>query len=470
MAANATGSAIAQEEKGSNSANEELKVCVVGAGGRGGSHIQAWTGKEGKTTKITHVVDVDAKRAGGSAEAIGKVQGLVPKVIDDVRRVLDDKTINIVSIATPNHQHSIQAIWAMLAGKDVYVEKPVSHNVSEGRRAVQVARKHGKICQTGTQSRSNPGMREVIQFIHDGKIGEVKLARGLCYKTRNSIGPKGTYEVPKDVNYDLWCGPTQMLPLTRQKFHYDWHWQWEWGNGDLGNQGIHQMDISRWGLGVNQLSDKVISYGGRLGYEDAGETANTQVIIHECGDKTLTFEVRGLKTAPFKGAGVGVIFEGTEGYVVIPDYNGGTAFDKAGKMIASFNKKGDDANHFNNFLKAVRSRNQKDLNAEIEEGHLSSGLCHTGNISYRLGETATLAALTSKVADLKTNDNTKDTLERTVTHLKENGVDLEKTPLTIGPLLTMDPKTETFPGNDAANKWLSRQDRKPYVIPAEADI
>ena len=469
VAAQAGPQLYAQEGK-AGSPNEELKACIVGAGGRGGSHIGAWgPGNNNKGTKITHVCDVDAKRAGSAAEAIGKKQGLVPKVIDDLRRALDDKELNFVSIATPNHQHSIQAIWAMLAGKDVYVEKPVSHNVSEGRRAVQVARKHSKICQTGTQSRSNPGMRDAIAFIHSGKIGEVKLARGLCYKSRPSIGPKGNYEVPKDVNYDMWCGPTQMLPLTRPKFHYDWHWQWEWGNGDLGNQGIHQMDIARWGLGVNQLSDKVISYGGRLGYSDAGETANTQVIVHEFGDKTLTFEVRGLKTDDYKGAKVGVIFEGSEGYVVLPSYNGGAAFDKAGKMIAEF-KGGSDDNHFGNFIKAVRSRKSEDLNADILEGHLSSALCHTGNISYRLGATASLEGLTSKLADLKSNDNFKDTLERTVKHLKDNGVDLVATPLTIGPLLTMDPKSETFPGNAAANKQLSREDRKPYVIPAEADI
>lgn len=468
VVASSGGQLLAQEEQKNTNPNDRLNVCVVGAGGRGGSHIGAFA--HGNGTQITHICDVDSARAGSKAEEIGKRQkGMVPKVIDDVRRALDDKTLNIVSIATPNHQHSIQAIWAMLAGKDVYVEKPVSHNVSEGRRAVQVARKHKKICQTGTQSRSNPGMRDAIAFIHAGKIGEVKLARGLCYKPRGSIGPKGTYEVPKSVNYDLWCGPTQMLPLTRPKFHYDWHWQWEWGNGDLGNQGIHQMDIARWGLGVNQLSDKVISYGGRVGYEDAGETANTQVIMHEFGDKTLTFEVRGLKTGDYKGAKVGVIFEGTDGYVVLPSYNGGAAFDKKGNKIAEF-KGGEDKFHFENFLKAVRSRDAKELNADIEEGHYSSALCHTGNISYRLGETATLASLTGKLTELKTNDNFKDTLERTVLHLKDNGVDLEKTPLTIGPLLTMDPKSETFPDNAAANKWLSRVDRKPYVIPAEGEI
>jgi predicted dehydrogenase len=470
VAASSSGRLFAQDEAPqSSSPNERLNVVVVGVNGRGGSHIGAFAGR--KDTRITHVCDVDSDIGGKRSTEIGKRQnGFTPKMVDDLRRVLEDKEVNIVSIATPNHQHSIQAIYAMLAGKDVYVEKPVSHNVSEGRRAVQVSHKHNKICQTGTQSRSNPGMRDAIEFIHSGKIGEVKLARGLCYKPRGSIGAKGKYEVPKNVNYDLWCGPTQMLPLTRPKFHYDWHWQWEWGNGDLGNQGIHQMDIARWGLGVDELSSKVLSYGGRVGYEDAGETANTQVICHEFANgKTLTFEVRGLKTNDYRGAKVGVIFEGTDGYVVLPSYNGGAAFDKSGNKIAEF-KGGDDKNHFENFLKAVRSRNREDLNADIKEGHLSSALCHTGNISYRLGETATLANLASKVEGLKTNDNTKETLERTVAHLKENGVDLDKTPLSVGPLLTMDPKTETFPGNEAANKQLSRENRKPFVIPSEGDI
>ncbi|WP_425613724.1 Gfo/Idh/MocA family protein [Anatilimnocola sp. NA78] len=468
VAASSSGQLFAQEEKQSSSPNERLNVVVVGVNGRGGSHIGAFAHR--KDTRITHVCDVDRTIGGKRAEEIGKKQeGFTPKMLEDLRKVLEDKDVNIVSIATPNHTHSILAIWAMLAGKDVYVEKPVSHNVAEGRRAVQVARKHNKICQTGTQSRSNPGMRDAIAFIHAGKIGDVKLARGLCYKPRGSIGAKGEYKVPEGVNYDLWCGPSQMLPLTRPKFHYDWHWQWEWGNGDLGNQGIHQMDIARWGLGVDQLSDKVISYGGRVGYEDAGETANTQVIMHEFGDKTLTFEVRGLKTGDYRGAKVGVIFEGSEGYVVLPSYNGGAAFDKDGKMIAEF-KGGDDKNHFENFLKGVRSRKSEDLNADISEGHLSSALCHTGNISYRLGETATPAMLASKLEAHTTNDKSKETLERTIAHLKDNGVDIAKTPLAIGPLLAMDPKSETFPGNEAANKMLSRQNRKGYEIPSESDI
>ncbi len=223
-----------------------------------------------------------------------------PTWVKDVRKLLDDKSIHAVSIATPNHWHSLGAIWAVQAGKDVYVEKPVSHNVLEGRRLVQAARKHNRIVQTGTQSRSNPGMRAAMEFIHSGGIGEVSVARGLCYKRRNSIGPKGVYEVPKEVDYDLWSGPAPILPVTRKQFHYDWHWQWAYGNGDLGNQGIHQMDLCRWALNVDKLCDKTFSIGGRFGYEDAGETANTQLVIHDYGNKQLAFEVRGLKTNDYK--------------------------------------------------------------------------------------------------------------------------------------------------------------------------
>jgi predicted dehydrogenase len=466
VAAGSTGRLLhAQDEGGSGSANERLNVCVVGVNGRGGTHIGAFAGR--KDTVITHVCDVDHKIGNNRAAEIGKRQGLTPKFEEDLRKVLEDKSVDIVSIATPNHWHALGAIWAIQAGKDVYVEKPVSHNVSEGRRIVEAARKYGKICQTGTQSRSNPGMIDAIQYVLDGKIGKLKVARGLCYKRRKSIGPKGNYPIPENINYDLWCGPAEVLPLTRKNLHYDWHWVWNTGNGDLGNQGIHQMDIARWGMGVDKLSNNVISYGGRLGYEDAGETANTQVVVHDYGDQSLVFEVRGLETGDYKGSKVGVIFEGTDGYVVLPSYSSGAAFDKDGKKVAEF--KGE-ADHFANFLKAVRSRKHTDLTADILEGHLSSALCHTGNISYRLGKEASVDELNKSIADLQTTDNSKDTLERTIAHLKDNGVDLNATKITAGPLLKFDPETETFPGNDKANAQLTRIARKPYVVPAAGEV
>jgi hypothetical protein len=300
------------------------------------------------------------------------------------------------------------------------------------------------------------------------------VGRGLCYKSRPSIGPRGPVEIPANINYDLWCGPAPLAPSTRNNprngpVHYDWHWIWDYGNGDLGNQGIHQMDLARWGLGAKELSKSVLSYGGRLGYEDAGETPNTQIVVHDFGDRSLVFEVRGLKTDKYKGAGVGVIFEGTDGYAVSPSYDGGTIFDKDGKEVTKFFE-GEDKHHFGNFLTAVRSRKLADLHADIEEGHLSSALCHLGNISYRLGSPQSADELDKTLATLHTTDNAKETLERTLAHLKDNGIDMAATKLQVGPVLPFDPATETFPANDAANAMLTRDYRKPYVVPPAGQV
>jgi predicted dehydrogenase len=461
-----------QDEPQSKSPNEKLSVAVVGVNGRGGSHYGFFSSQ--KDTVVSYVVDVDSKVGNNKAAEIEKRQGVRPKFVEDIRQMLDDKSVDIVTIATPNHWHALMAIWSMQAGKDVYVEKPVSHNVSEGRRAVEAARKYKKICQTGTQCRSNPGMIEFMNYVQSGKIGDVKVGRGLCYKSRPSIGPRAEAAIPQHINYDLWCGPAPLAPSTRNNpkngpVHYDWHWVWDYGNGDLGNQGIHQMDLARWGLGAKELSKSVFCYGGRLGYEDAGETPNTQVVVHDFGDRSLVFEVRGLKTDKYKGAGVGVIFEGTDGYAVSPSYDGGMIFDKGGKEVTKFFE-GEDKNHFANFLKAVRSRAIADLNADIEEGHLSSALCHLGNISYRLGAPQSADELDKALATLNTTDNAKDTLERTLAHLAANGVDMAATKLQVGPVLPFDPATETFPGNDKANAMLTREYRQPYVVPAAGQV
>ena len=372
----------ASAEEPSTSPSERLRVAVVGLNGRGQSHLDGFMGR--KDCEVVAVCDPDeAVLQNRGVAVVEKKTEKQPASYIDIRKMLDDQSINIVTVATPNHWHSLAAIWAIQAGKDVYVEKPVSHNVSEGRRVVDAARRHGKICQAGTQSRSNEGKRELMNLLHSGGIGEIRLARALCYKPRESIGPRGTYQVPSSVNYDIWCGPAPMNPLSRPKFHYDWHWQWDYGNGDLGNQGIHEMDMARWGLGKSDLGNAVFSFGGRLGYEDAGETANTQISVHDYGDKTLVFEVRGLPTDSLKGAKVGVIFEGTQGYAVIGGSDGCAVFNPAGELIKAFKTEDD---HFGNFVKAVRSRRVEDLNADILEGHLSSALCHLGNISYRLGQ------------------------------------------------------------------------------------
>lgn len=442
-------------------AGELLQVAIVGVGGRGGEHIGQFL--ENPNTEITYLVDADEKIGQRRAEEVGKRQGRTPKVVQDMRVAFDDKSVDLVSTATPNHWHALCAIWAMQAGKDVYVEKPVSHNVWEGRRMVETARKYNRVCQAGTQCRSMKGTIDAIEYVKAGKIGEVKLARGLCYKRRPTIGPKGNYAVPPEVDYNLWCGPARMLPVTRKRFHYDWHWQREWGNGDMGNQGPHQMDIARWGLGVDRLADSAIAYGGRLGYEDAGDVANTEVGIFEFGDKSLVFEVRGLETDALRDARVGVIFYGSEGYVVLTSYTTGAAFDPKGKLIQKFQGSGD---HFGNFVDAAKARDYKKLRADILECHLSCAHSHLANISYYLGKPASVSEIRKTLAGLKTHEDTAECLDRTIKHLTRNGVDLAKTPMSLGPILKIDPKKETVLDNPAACALLTRQYRAPFVIPS----
>jgi len=467
LAGSTTRGIAAEDDNGAANANDKLRVAVVGIKGRGGSHIDGFGSR--KDCEIAALVDVDETILNSRADEIEKKTGKRPALYSDMRKCFEDASIHIASIATPNHWHSLAAIWAIQHGKDVYVEKPISHNVSEGRRVVEAARKYNRCVQAGTQSRSNPGMRQAIEYLHSGKLGEITLARGLCYKPRGSIGPKGNYDVPASVDYDLWSGPAEIKPLHRKSLHYDWHWMWDYGNGDLGNQGIHQMDIARWGLGEMSLGESVSSYGGRFGYEDAGETANTQVCIHEYPNgKRLVFEVRGLKTEKYMDAGVGVIFKGTEGYMVVPSYSGGVVLDKSGQPTGVKFEGGSDKYHFANFVNAVRSRKPETLNGEILEGHLSSALCHLGNISYRLGSPAPLSDLTGRFAN---DAEALETLDRFQLHLRDNKVDPETTKITLGPKLTLT-KDERFTGarSDEANKMLTREYRAPYIVPKTEDL
>jgi hypothetical protein len=448
-------------------ANGDIRIATVGFNGRGGDHISGLSKTAG--VRYTALCDADENVLRGGASRLEKT-GTKVETFGDIRKLLEFKELDAVTIATPNHWHSLAAIWSIQAGKDVYCEKPVSHNVWEGRKVVEAARAHGKIVQTGTQSRSNTGMRECIDYIHSGALGKVTLVRGLCYKRRPSIGKvDGPQPIPAGIDYDLWCGPAEKLPLMRKKLHYDWHWVWNTGNGDLGNQGIHQMDIGRWALGVDHLSPRVWSLGGRFGYVDDGQTPNTQIVFHEYPEAPFIFEVRGLPSRPaadgtkekmddIRGASIGVIVECENGSVVIGSYEAGIAYDKDGKEIKRF--KGG-ASHYENFVKAIHSRKPSDLNADILEGHLSSALCHTGNISYRLGKQTPTAVILDQI---KSNKNGSESFGRMLEHLKINAVDLDKTPATIGPILTMDPKTERFTNNEEANAMLKRKYRAPYVI------
>jgi predicted dehydrogenase len=449
----AAAPAVARKDKG-----DTLRVAVVGVRSRGGAHVDNFANRHG--CLVTTICDADSAVIGKAMQIATRAQGREPRFVQDVRKVVEDKDIDIVSIATPNHWHSLMAIWALQNGKDVYVEKPVSHNVSEGRRLVEVARKYGRICQAGTQSRTHKGIRDAIAYLRAGKLGKVQVARALCYNRRESIGKvNGPQPIPKTVDYNLWCGPAPDGPVLRKSFHYDWHWQWDYGNGDLGNQGIHQMDVARWGLGKKELSNSVFSIGGRFGYNDDGETANTQICVFDYGDSELIFEVRNLPTRDYKGATVGNVFHCSDGYLVCDGFNG-VAFSPRGEVLAKFNGGGD---HFANFVQAVRNRKPELLHADILEGHLSSALCHLGNISYRLGTTKPFDSPRALFGDDKV---AAETLERTQEHLKENRLPIDKVQYQIGRRLRLDPAREVFLGDKQANALLTRPYRKGFEVPA----
>jgi len=315
-------------------------------------------------------------------------------------------------------------------------------------------------------------MRDAMQYLHDGKLGKVHLARGLCYKLRGSIGKvAGEQPIPKTIDYDLWCGPAPKTPLMRKNLHYDWHWIWDYGNGDLGNQGIHEMDKARWGLNKAELPKSVRSIGGRLGYEDDGQTANTQVCVFDYGDCELIFEVRGLPSRdPFPGKDlgkfplkpqnfVGNIFYGSEGIMVCPSYTAAIVLDSKGDIVQQF-KGGED--HFGNFVKAVRSRKMEDLNADILEGHLSSALCHLGNISYRLGVEEAFDKKTKAFGDDK---DAAESLEKLEEHFNDHMLPLDSTMVRVGKKLALVPKTESFKDDKDANNMLTREYRKGFVVP-----
>jgi predicted dehydrogenase len=398
--------------------NDQIRVAVIGFHGRGESHIDAFS--KNKHTTIATLCDVDSRLFDHAAKQVEDRTKTRPECVQDLRRVFDDKNIDVVSIATPNHWHSLATVWACQAGKDVYVEKPVSHNFVEGRKMVEAARKYGRVVQTGTQNRSSKGVAGAVEFLRSGGLGTVYLARGLCFKPRGSIGHKDDSAVPAGVDYNLWLGPAPERPFNANRFHYEWHWNWDYGNGDLGNQGIHQMDVARWGLGKDGLwPTKIVGSGGRFGYKDDGETPNTEICTFRYDDCELVFEVRGLPTNPEEGVKVGNIFYGTKGYLVVNGSKWTTHLGAADARKYEPGPSGDGGgDHFANFVDAVLARDPKRLVAEIVEGHRSSALCHLGNIAYRTGRA-----------------------------------------------LSFDGKTETFSGDPQANALLSREYRSPFTMP-----
>jgi predicted dehydrogenase len=414
--------AVLAKESGSAGPNTDIRVATIGVRGKGGTHIAGLRAVPG--VKMVALCDIDQTVLADRAASLEKRGPQKIKRYTDYRKLVDDKDIDAVSIATCNHTHTLIAIAAIQAGKDVYVEKPCSHNIWEGRQLVAAARRYERMCQHGTQGRSSPAIREAIQKLHEGVIGEVYMARGLCFKWRPTIGRTPDEPVPPGVDYDLWLGPAPKRPFSRNRFHYNWHWHWDYGNGDLGNQGVHEMDMARWGLGVG-LPSKVHSGGGHFLFDDDQQTPNALVTIFEypAQKKLLVFEVRpwitnheGMGEGPANE--VGVTFFGSEGYMQVKYFDYRTFLGRQGTPGPS----GRGApNEYERFIAGVRSRKREDLGVDIEDGHFSAALCHLGNIAYRLGRT-----------------------------------------------VAFDPASETFPGDSAASAMLSREYRRPFVVPKMA--
>ena len=451
---------------------DEVRVAVVGLRGRGNDHVEGLRRLAG--VRIVALVDVDAHVLAAAAKKFAD-RGEKVDTHADVRAVLARKDVDAISIATPNHWHSLQAIWACQAGKDVYVEKPVSHNIHEGSQLVAAARKYKRIVQAGTQCRSSQGIAAGIAWLKEGNLGKVELARGLCYKPRPSIGKvTADQPLPAPVDYDLWTGPAPLKPLHRRNLHYDWHWDFDTGNGDVGNQGIHQMDLARWALGEDGLPRRTISVGGRLGYDDDGNTPNSQIVWHDYERAPLLFEVRGLPSSleaqkgdwgkgmdAYLDTRIGVIVHCDGGTLRIPDYTRAIACDRDGKEIRRFEGASD---HFANFVDAVRSRRVEDLRADVREGHVSSALCHLGNVSHRLGCESDAAAIGVALGAFA---GAAEAGERLCAHLRNNGVDLEHDRLRLGATLTIDAAKERFVGDAAADRLATREYRAGFELPEQ---
>lgn len=407
-------------------ANDTVNLAVIGTGGRGRGHLRYFSEVPG--TRIAAICDVNQEARERAAAIVRQLQGDAPKEYSDMRELFDDSEVQAVSVATPNHWHALSTIWACQAGKDVYVEKPASHNVFEGEQAVKAARKYKRMVQVGSQSRSIGHKRKAMEMLRDGAIGKVYMARGLCFRRRKSIGRTPVESVPPGLDWDTFLGPAPMRPYTKNRFAYNWHWFWDTGNGDIGNQGVHEMDICRWGLAEYTRPKTISSTGGKFVWEDDQETPNTQQAHFRFADSEIVFDVRNLSSpsegdAPLRGSNfVGNIFFGDQGYMVVDPYGFrifmGDEREKTHEEAPHEERTWDPTPHMKNFIEAVRSRNQYALNADIQIGAMAAELCHLANISYRCQQQ-----------------------------------------------LHVDPTTGLFVGNGIANEMLTRRYRPPYVVP-----
>ena len=381
-------------------ANDRINASVLGINGRGKNHISSLMKQ--KNVQVVNLCDPDMNLLKVRQKEFKNKYKKDVSLEQDLRRVMDNKDIDVVSIASPNHWHSLSVIWACQAGKDVYVEKPGSHNIFEGRKMVEATQKYDRIVQHGVQLRSSPAINEAIGLLRNGYIGNVYMARGLVFRWRGDIGDKGFSSVPNGLDYDLWTGPAPKRPFTENLVHYNWHWHWDYGNGDVGNQGIHETDLCMWGLDVG-LPTKITSMGGKFLWDDCKEVPEVLTSVYNYPDegKIIQFEVRPWCTNTEEGATVGNIFYGDKGILVVDGYSkyktylgkdrtpGQSGDDGAMEASGMDRGAGGTDGHFKNFIEAVRKHDASILNAPIETGHLSSGLAHLGNIAYRMEKVLT---------------------------------------------------------------------------------
>ena len=427
----ATGPWVRTGQAAKNTPSDTVNVAVIGIRSRGTQHAVSFA--KVPNTRVVALCDIDERLFPQSLDELEKAGGGKARTETDIRRLLEDKSIDAVSIATCNHWHALAAIWACQAGKDVYVEKPVSHNIWEGRKIVEAARKYDRIVQVGSQNRSNQTVQQCMDFIHSDKLGDIYMVKCVIFNPRESFGRGKVAPVPAGVHYDLWVGPAAWQPFNEARFHYNWHWFWNTGGGETANNGPHYTDFARWALQKYEHPKKIQSMGGYYAFDCEQETPNTQMSVMEYADgKIVQIEVRGLYTNKEAEENMGVLFFGTEGWMKLGRGAWSTYFgrkDEPGPTSDNYNEatsgyKAHDVRavenspHFENFIQAVRSHKREDLTAEILEGHLSATMCHLPNIAYRLGRT-----------------------------------------------VEFDSATETFPGDAEAQAMVSREYRFPYVVP-----
>jgi len=449
-------------------ANDRIRLGFIGLGWRGGQMVEQF--KKIKGVEIVWLCDADSN-------LINKAKSQAPnaKTSQDLRHVIEDPEVDAVVISTCTHWHALATIWACQAGKDVYVEKPVSHNVWEGRKMVEAARKYNRIVQGGTQQRSDPLQQRIKDFLDSGELGKIKYVRCNHYSRRASIGRiEQPLKPPASVDYNLWLGPAQEEPIMRPKFHYDWHWIWNTGNGEMGNWGAHIIDdvcnvVFRDKV---RLPKKIISGGGRFGWNDAGETPNTQFLAIDTGDVPVVMEIRNLPRRKGQSANDVYARRRTAAFLIIECENGyyaggrggGSAHDLEGKVIKRFSGNGG-GDHPGNFINAMRDRKSESLMAEIELSHYSSAWCHLANVSWRLGQAADLDEAKAQLADLEPWQEVLEDLPR---HLNANEIELNRGDMRLGKMLEIDVAAESLIGDFAtpdALALLTREYRKGFEIP-----